>query len=444
MDNLKKLQDEAAELANRIDAVRSIESNDQDKIAERDLELEQLTKRGDDLAKKIEFEKTVAEKVKGLRAVVDRCAPAPEVAEERSEKARIEAVPFSGKLRAFDKVEDAYKVGMWLKGRLGDADARRWCADHGVEARAQGSTGSTTGSAFVPDILSSTVLRLVDQYSAFASNAMSVQMPSDVVLFPKRTGGATAYWIAENTAITASDPTSSQVTLTAKKVSGAVVVASELLADSVVSISDWLAAELALTLSNAVETVAWNGNPSNAPAVAGLATTYTGGILAGSAATYAASLVTAAGDTPEEVTKANMLAMIAKMPQHSRAGAKWYCSPYFFATCMQNLDLNQGGSAGMTGGMGLSFLGSEVVLTDQLPAGTDSTAKVMAVYANLMNSSIYGTRAGIEIASSDQVNFLSDQTVIRAVARVAISHHTLGSDTVAGPVIALVGAADAS
>lgn len=444
MDNLKRLQDEAAELANRIDAVRSIESNDQDKIAERDLELEQLTKRGDDLAKKIEFEKTVAEKVKGLRAVVDRCAPAPEVAEERSEKARIEAVPFSGKLRAFDKVEDAYKVGMWLKGRLGDADARRWCADHGVEARAQGSTGSTTGAAFVPDILSSTVLRLVDQYSAFASNAMSVQMPSDVVLFPKRTGGATAYWIAENTAITASDPTSSQVTLTAKKVSGAVVVASELLADSVVSISDWLAAELALTLSNAVETVAWNGNPSNAPAVAGLATTYTGGILAGSAATYAASLVTAAGDTPEEVTKANMLAMIAKMPQHSRAGAKWYCSPYFFATCMQNLDLNQGGSAGMTGGMGLSFLGSEVVLTDQLPAGTDSTAKVMAVYANLMNSSIYGTRAGIEIASSDQVNFLSDQTVIRAVARVAISHHTLGSDTVAGPVIALVGAADAS
>ena len=444
MDNLKKLQDEAAELANRIDAVRSIESNDQDKIAERDLELEQLTKRGDDLAKKIEFEKTVSEKVKGLRTVVDRCAPAPEVAEERSEKARIEAVPFTGKLRAFDKVEDAYKVGMWLKGRLGDADARRWCADHGVEARAQGSTGSTTGAAFVPDILSSTVLRLVDQYSAFASNAMSVQMPSDVVLFPKRTGGATAYWIAENTAITASDPTSTQVTLTAKKVSGAVVVASELLADSVVSISDWLAAELALTLSNAVETVAWNGNPSNAPAVAGLATTYTGGILAGSAATYAASLVTAAGDTPEEVTKANMLAMIAKMPQHSRSGAKWYCSPYFFATCMQNLDLNQGGSAGMTGGMGLSFLGSEVVLTDQLPAGADSTGAVMAVYANLMNSSIYGTRAGIEIASSDQVSFLSDQVVFRSVARVAISHHTLGSDTVAGPVIALVGAADAT
>lgn len=444
MDTLKKLQDEAIKLAERIDAVRGIESTDENVLAQRDLDLEDMNKRAGKIAGKIEFEKKVIESASSLRAVVDRCAPAPEATEERSEKARIEAVPYSGKLRAFDKAEDAYKVGMWLKGRMGDADARRWCADHGVEARAQGSTGATTGSAFVPDILSSTVLRLVDQYSAFANNAMSVQMPSDVVLFPKRTGGSTAYWIAENTAITASDPTSTQVTLTAKKVSGAVVVASELLADSIVSISDWLAAELALTLSNAVETVAFNGNPSNAPAVAGLVTTYTGGILAGSAATYAASLVTGAGDTPEEITKANMLAMIAKMPQHSRAGAKWYCSPYFFATCMQNLDLAQGGSAGLTGGMGLTFLGSEVVLTDQLPAGADSSNAVMCLYGNLMNSSIYGSRAGIEIASSDQVNFLSDQTVIRAVARVAISHHTLGSDTVAGPVIALVGAADAS
>ena len=150
--------------------------------------------------------------------------------------------------------------------------------------------------------------------------------------------------------------------------------------------------------------------------------------------------MTAAGDTPDEVTKANLLKMMATLPQHSQAGAKWFVSPFFFATCMQNLDLAQGGSVGMSQGMGLTFLGKPVVLTDQLPAGADSTGVVMALYGDLMNSSIYGVRQGIEIASSDQVNFLSDQSVIRAVARVAISHHTLGSDTVAGPVIGLVGA----
>jgi HK97 family phage major capsid protein len=447
VDTLKKLQDEAAKLANRIDAVRAIESEDADKIAERDLELETLTADAAKLAKKIDFEKSVAESAKSLRAVVDRCAPAPEATEERSEKVRIEAVPFSGRLRAFENAKDAYSVGMWFKAKGGDAEARRWCQDHGIEARAQGSTGSTTGAAFVPDVLSSTVIRLVDQYSAFAQEATNVVMPSDVLLFPRRTAGATAYWIDENTAITPSDPTSNQVTLTAKKVTGAVTIASELLQDSIVSIADWIAAELALTLSNAIETAAWSGNPSSAPGVAGLVTSHTGGLIktttAGSVTTYdyAASLVTAAGDTPDEVTKANLLAMMGAVPQHSRQGAKWFCSPFFFASCMQNLDLAQGGSVGMSQGMGLTFLGSPVVLTDRLPAGADSSGVIMALYGNMANSSYYGIRQAIEIASSDQVNFLSDQTVIRAVARVAINHANLGTSTVAGPMIGLVGAA---
>ena len=439
MDNLKKLQDDAVALANRIDAVRAIEG-DGDKIAERDLELETLNTDAAKLSKKIEFERSVVESAKNLRSVVERCSPAPEATEERSEKVRVEAVPFSGRLRAFENAKDAYSVGMWFKAKSGDAEARRWCQDNGIESRAQGSTGSTTGASFVPDILSNTVIRLVDQYSAFAQNATNVVMPSDVLLFPRRTAGATAYWINENVAITASDPTSNQVTLTAKKVTGAVTIASELLQDSIVSIADWIAAELALTLSNAVEEAAWSGNPSNAPAVAGLVSTYTGGLLAASAATYAASLVTAAGDTPDEVTKANLLAMMAKVPQHSRAGAKWFCSPFFFSTCMQNLDLAQGGSIGLAAGMGPTFLGSPVVLTDRLPSGADSTGVIMALYGNMANSSYYGIRQAIEIASSDQVNFLSDQTVIRAVARVAITHANLGSDTVAGPMIGLVGA----
>ena len=173
-------------------------------------------------------------------------------------------------------------------------------------------------------------------------------------------------------------------------------------------------------------------------------TNYAGGLLqtSGSPATnvYAASLVTAAGATAESVTKANLLAMMAKLPQHSRQGATWFVSPYFFASCMQALDLNQGGSVGLTQGMGLTFLGSPVVLTDELPSSGSQTGKVLALYGNMANSSIYGSRMGLEIQSSDQVNFLSDQTVIRAIARVAISHHTLGSASVAGPMIGLVGA----
>lgn len=437
MDNLKKLQDEAALLANRIDAVRAIEG-DADAVAARDLELESLTADAAKLAKKIEFEKSVVESAKNLRSVVDRCTPAPEVRADEP-KVRIESVPFHGKLRAFKSEEDAYKAGMWIKGYLrGDAEARRWCNDAGVEARAQGSAASTTGSAFVPDILSNQVLRLVNEDSVFASNATPVNMPSDVVLVPKRTGGATAYWVNENTAITDSDPTHSQVTLTAKKVTAATKVSTELFEDSVVGIADMLATELAYTLTQAVETVAFNGNSANAPSVAGILTA--NGILKNSSADYAASLVTAAGDTFDEITKANLVTMLGLMPSHSRQGAAWIVSPYAFATCFQALDLAQGGSVGLSQGLGLTFMGYPVLLSHQMVGAGDQTGNVMALFANLRNAAHFGVRRGLEIASSDQVAFLSDQVVVRATMRCAISWSELGSDTVAGPVIALKGA----
>lgn len=438
MDNLKKLQDEAVALANRIDAVRAVESEDADKIAERDLQLEALNADAAKLAKRIDFEKSVAESAKSLRSVVERCSPAPEVRAEQP-KVRIESVPFAGKLRAFKSEEDAYKAGMWIKGYLRhDAEAKRWCQDYGVEARAQGSTGSTTGAAFVPDILSNQVLRLVNEDSVFASNATQVNMPSDVVLVPKRTGGATAYWVNENTAITDSDPTHSQITLTAKKVTAATKVATELFEDSVVGIADMLATELAYTLTQAVESVAFNGNSANAPSVAGILTS--NGILKNSSADYAASLVTAAGDTPDEITKANLLTVMGTMPSHSRQGAAWIVSPYVFATCFQALDAAQGGSVGLAQGLGLQFMGYPVLLSHQCESTGDLTGKVMALFANLRNAAHFGVRRGLEIASSDQVAFLSDQVVVRATMRCAISWSELGSDTVAGPVIALKGA----
>jgi len=260
-------------------------------------------------------------------------------------------------------------------------------------------------------------------------------MPSDVVLFPKRTGGATAAWLSENAASTPADSASTQITLTAKKVVASTTLANELFQDAPV-VADWVAAELALSLSNAIETVSFNGVVANAPLVDGLNLQ----IIAAARATYAASLTVAAGDTPDEITKANLLSLVGKMPQHSRNGAKWYVSPYTWAVCFQALDTAQGGSVGLQAGGGFTFLGYPVVLTDQMPSTADQTDKVMVLFANLMNSSLYGVRKGIELAQSSDVQFLSDQTVIRAVARVGINHHTLGSDTVAGPVQALYGA----
>ena len=437
MADLKKLQERSAEIVARMESVRAIESLDADKVAERDLELESLIKESSDVSKKIAFEQTVLEAIKNSRSVVERCSPAPTAVA----KTRISPMPLSRKLRAFENIDDAYATGKWLQGYVfknsaGSEEARSWCMEHGVDSRAMGSTGANTGSPFVPDLLSSTVIRLVDQYSVFAQNARNIPMASDVVLFPRRTGGATAAWLSENVASTPADSASDQVTLTAKKVVASVTSANELINQDAPMVADWLAQELALSLSNAIEAAAFNGLVGTAPLVAGLNSL----LIAGSLATYAASLtITGSGlDSPEELTKAHFLGCVAKLPGYAKANAKWYMSPYTHALSVMNLDLAQGGSLGLSAGGTFTFLGYPVVLTDQMPSTGDLTGLAVVLLADLSSSSLFGIRQGIEIAQSSDVNFLSDQTVVRAVSRVGIKNHSVGSDTVAGPVQAIV------
>jgi len=214
-----------------------------------------------------------------------------------------------------------------------------------------------------------------------------------------------------------------------------VTSANELFQDAPM-VADWLATELALSLSTAIETAAFNGVVADAPLVNGLNLL----LISGSNATYAASLtITGSGlDSPEELTKAHFLGLVAKLPQYAKAGAKFYMSPYTHALSVMNLDLAQGGSLGLSAGGTFTFLGYPVVLTDQMPSTGDLTGKAVVLLADLSSSSLYGIRQQIEIAQSSDVNFLSDQTVIRAVARVGIKNHSVGSDTVAGPVQAIV------
>lgn len=125
-DRYKQLQDEAAEIANRIDAVQAMDcGDDADKVAARDLELEGLMSRAADTGKKLDFERSVIESAKAVRAAVNRCVPANEPAalEARGTRreTRIEAVPFRGELRAFkgpQAAEHAYTIGQWVKAQF--------------------------------------------------------------------------------------------------------------------------------------------------------------------------------------------------------------------------------------------------------------------------------------------------------------------------------------
>jgi HK97 family phage major capsid protein len=437
MDTLKKLQDEAAEIANRIDAVRAVESENDADIAARDMELQGLVSRAEKVASRIDFEKKVADAGVNLRSVVDRCAPAPEaVAEERGET-RIEPVRYGRRLRAFTNAEDAYRVGQWLAGTfLGDANAKRWCQDHGVEARAMGEGTMAAGGFAVPEEMSSQVVRLVETYGVAPSVMQNITMASDTLLVPKRLTGVTGYWIGENSELTTSDPTGTQVQLVAKKLACGTRVANELLSDSVISIADWLVQEFSLELAKKIDEAAFNGTgTSSFGGIQGIVTKIDDG-------THTASVVDAAAnnDSFEELDVADFSKALGKLPRYALGGAAWYISPAGYHASIERLQLAIGGNTAgdlATGGLP-RFLGLPVVqvLVMDSTLGADA-GKVKVLVGDAALAGIYGIRDAVNVRSTVDEYARFDQTAWYATVRVDANWHSLGDNSEAGPMVAL-------
>jgi HK97 family phage major capsid protein len=337
MDRLAALRAEAADVAERIENLGALDTDNAADVSAREMELKGLVERAAKLNSDISFEEKVAESAKSLRAVADRCTPAPEVREEAP--ARIEPVSYRGRLKAFSNDEqgrrDAYSFGKWLQGYVhGDADAKRWCHDHGVESRALGEATNSAGGVFVPEIASGQVVRLVEEFSVWPAAMQNVVMPSDTVTAVKRLTGVSATWSAENAEIATSDPSATDIRLVAKKLTVSTRVSNELLADAA-AVGDWVIAEFATAIGEKLDQAAVNGDGTN---------TY-GGVYG-----IANKILTAAGsyhtadtnhDTYAELDINDFLGVVAKLPTYVTS-PRWYISSYGFAQSMQRLDLGSG------------------------------------------------------------------------------------------------------
>jgi HK97 family phage major capsid protein len=72
--------------------------------------------------------------------------------------------------------------------------------------------------------------------------------------------------------------------------------------------------------------------------------------------------------------------------------------------------------------------------------GADAS-KVKVLFGNLGLSSIYAKRRDFSVRLYDQVYATTDQVLLQGTMRFDINHHTLGSTSEAGPVVALKSAA---
>lgn len=434
MDRLSALRAEAAEVAERIETLGALDTDNAADVATREMELKGLTERAQKLTNDIAFEEKVVESAKGLRAVADRCTPAPEVRDVAP--ARIEPVSYRGRLKAFPNTDDgrrdAYSFGKWLQGYChGDADAKRWCQDHGVEARALGEATNSAGGVFVPEIASGQVVRLVEEFSVWPAAMQNVVMPSDTVTAVKRLTGVSATWSSENAEIATSDPSATDIRLVAKKLTVSTRVSNELLADAA-AVGDWVIAEFATAIGEKLDQAAVNGDGTS---------TY-GGVhgIAPKLLLNAGSYATADTDhdTFEELVIADFLAVVAKLPTYVTS-PRWYISSYGFAQSMQRLDLGAGGRVSFENGTGFQFLGFPVTISNVMAKSGDQSSKVMAMLGDASLAGMYGIRSAFQTKISTERYVEYDQTLYLGLARADMVWHSTGSATEAGPLVALVG-----
>ena len=436
MDRLASLRAEASDVAERIESLAALETDNQADIAARDLELTGLTERAGKLAGQIDFEAKIAESARNLRAVADRCTPAPEVRD--AAPVRVEPIRDSRKLKAFRSHEDAYRVGRWLQATYaGDHEAKRWCHDNNVEARTMGEASNNAGGFAVPDQLSDAIIRNVETYGVAPGALQNFSMSSDTLMIPKRLSGVTGAWLGENSEFSYSDMTGTQVQLVAQKFGVATKISNELWADGI-GIADLIASEHALAVAKALDEAVFIGDGSSSYG------SHHGVAVKIGTASFSASVASAAtgNNSFETLDKEDFLACMAKLPRYALPGARWFISPAGYHAAMQRLDLGQGGSVSVAQGFGLTFMGYPVTLVHVMNStlGADGS-KIKVLFGDLAMAGALGIRQGYALRVSQERLVEYDQTLVTGVVRANAIFHSLGSTTEAGPVIALKTAA---
>lgn len=350
----------------------------------------------------------------------------------------------------------AYRFGaMLLGGVFGQKKYADWCEEKGLSLRrapktdeaptitigqktAHGENANNLGSVLVPEQVENDIIDLRERYGVFRTEARMRPMVRDTLLIPRRTSGLTAYFTAENTAITESNKTWDNVELTAKKLAALARYSTEILEDAIISIADDLAQEIVYAFSLKEDQCGFIGDST---------VTYGGieGIVNAltrvwtSTSTTAAGSVIASGNTFVEVTDADLMTVMGNLPEYADDGtAAWYCSRVAAFQVFARLLRASGGTtpAQAAGALPVAYAGYPIKITQVMPR-TDVNSQVVAFFGSVRKASEFGDRRQTTISISDQRYWDADQVGIRGTERFDANTHDVGDGTNAGPLVAL-------
>lgn len=335
--------------------------------------------------------------------------------------------------------EEAYRVGQWLRGQLfGHEEAQAWCKERGMEIRAMSTAVNTQGGYLVPDEMASTLIDLADKYGAYRQNSTVWPMKGDSLVVPRSVTDPTANFVAENGEIPASDPSYGAVTLNAKKIATLVKASTELIEDSPISVADDVTMKIARSFAQKEDQCGFNGDGTfDYGGMSGVFKMLVDG-------THNASAIDAVSghDTFAEIDAIDLTTLVAALPEYALEGAKWYVSGKGYALVFMRLMLAAGGNSAsdIAGTMQRSYGGFPIVTSPVLPSVTTALNNLtMLAFGNLAKASKMGLRRDIRVMILNERYAEYDQVGIQATERFSIVNHDLGSNTVAGPIVGLIG-----
>jgi len=331
-------------------------------------------------------------------------------------------------------VDQAYSAGMWFKATIfNDAQAADWCKSRGIAVtKAQGEGVDAAGGFLVPEELLAQIIVLREQFGVFRKECHVVPMGRDTLNWPRRTGGLTAYFTGENSAITESQASWDNINLTAKKMAALTRMSSEIAEDAVVSVADWLVGEIAYAFAAKEDDCGFNGDgTSTYGGIRGLSTVFQDG-------SHTAGQYQVSSATLTSLVAADFTGVMGLLPQYALEGAKWYMSQQMFYSAAGTVLAKAGGNTTLTLVDPLTprLLGFPVVFAQKLPIATPGSGKPMFYFGDLSKAAALGDRRSVTIARSNERYFDTDQIGLRGTARVDINCHDLGDTSVAGPLVA--------
>ena len=332
---------------------------------------------------------------------------------------------------------NAYKSGQFILASMGNAKSAQWCRDHGVEVLSQNEGTNTAGGYLVPPEMATAIIDLREQYGVFRRNCAKFPMSRDTLTINRRSGGLTAYWVAEEGAYTDSSKSWNQVDLVAKKLTALTYWSNELSEDSVLSLADDLANEMAYAFALKEDQCGFVGDgTSTYGGILGVINRFATGSYAGSVF----QSPTAGHSLYSALTLSDFHGVTALLPLYARPRAKWYMSQAAFSTACERLMYAGGGNTVSTigGGTGPSFLGFPVEISQVMNTTlTSQTSTYVLFFGDLSMAACMGTRRDITVDTSNQVRWTQDQMAIKASQRFDIVVHDTGSALAAGPVVCL-------